>query len=402
MLPTTDKMIMLGNYYKIHNEQVSTKILNATFFYLLLSIVWNSAFLLFRLPFSRANLLLLLSCLGAWFIVVGGKRLLRLSANISMHLVLLFMILVVCCLYFGSGYREAWGFFFLIPLISGFYGDRFVLILYSLLGLLMMIFVGHQYPIVSGIFDSIDLSNRILLYLIIATFSHLLLKQLNQLYEAQVTTIMDSADASIRQVVKTFIIAVEAKDAYTFGHSERVSKYAIELARNLPEYWDKKKLQCLYLSGLLHDIGKINIPEQVLTKSGALTKEEYDLIKSHPVVGGRMVEKLPMLGSLKPGVLYHHEKWDGTGYPTGIKGEEIPLDARILAIADVFDAVTSRRSYREAISPEEAFKIIEQGSGTHFDPYLVDKLREIKAKWIEVYNEASNEIKEFEQLTESL
>lgn len=398
----SEKLDVLVNYYKIHNEQVSSKIMLATLIYLFLSVLWNTIFLLFDLPYSRANLLLLLSCLGVGLLLVAAKRFVRSSPHISKHVVLLFIVFIVCSLYFGSGYREAWAFFFLVPLVSGFYGDKIMLFAYSFLGLLLMIYLGHQYPEFTGNSDPIDLSNRVLLYLIIATFSHLLLRQLNQLYDAQVNTIMDSAEATIQQVVNTFVIAIEAKDTYTFGHSERVSKYAVELARTLPEYHDKKNIQRLYMSGLLHDIGKINIPEQVLTKNGSLTCEEYELIKTHPIAGGRMVEKLPMLGALKPGVLYHHEKWDGSGYPTGIAGEEIPLDARILAIADVFDALTSDRSYREAMSVGQAFGVLEQASGTQFDPFLISKLPEIRNAWIKIYEESRNEVDEFEHLTEFL
>jgi len=314
-------------------------------------------------------------------------------------LVLLFMIFLVITLYFGSGYREAWSFFLLIPLIAGFYGDRIVLAIYSLLGLIAMTYFGERFPHIPGVYDSIDISNRILLYVIVATFSHLLLKQMNRQYEMQVNTITESAEATIEQVVKTFIISVEAKDYYTFGHSERVSKYAVELARILPEFRDQKKLQALRMSGLLHDIGKINIPEQILVKEGPLTEEEYELIKTHPVVGGRMVEKISLLGSLKPGVLYHHERWDGSGYPTGIKGKEIPLEARILAIADVFDAVTSNRAYREAMSVEQAFDLLEKGRGTHFDPYLIDQLPKVKSKWMEIYKEMNDEFGELETLS---
>lgn len=398
----SEKLDALVNYYKIHNDQVSSKIMLATLIYLFLSVLWNTIFLLFDLPYSRANLLLLLSCLGVGLLLVAAKRFVRSSSHISKHVVLLFIVFIVCCLYFGSGYREAWAFFFLIPLVSGFYGDKIVLFAYSFLGLLLMIYLGHQYPEFTGNSDPIDLSNRVLLYLIIATFSHLLLRQLNQLYDAQVNTIMDSAEATIQQVVNTFVIAIEAKDAYIFGHSERVGKYAVELARTLPEYQDKKNMQRLYMSGLLHDIGKINIPEHVLTKNGPLTREEYELIKTHPIAGGRMVEKLPMLGALKPGVLYHHEKWNGSGYPTGISGGKIPLDARILAIADVFDALTSERSYREALSVRQAFDILEQASGTQFDPSLISKLPEIRNAWIKIYEESSNEVDEFEHLTEFL
>jgi putative nucleotidyltransferase with HDIG domain len=265
-----------------------------------------------------------------------------------------------------------------------------------------MLIVNLAHPLVSGIFDSIDISNRILLYIVLGTFSYLLPRQLSQLYNNQVNLILSSVETTIEQVVKTFIVSIEAKDTYTFGHSERVSKYAIELASRLPEFADRKKLQTLRLSGLLHDIGKINIPESVLTKSTRLTEEEYELIKTHTVVGARMVEKISGLGLLKPGVLYHHERWDGKGYPTGANGEEIPIEARILSISDAFDAMTSSRSYRPALSFTEAFDRLREGRGTQFDPRLIDLLDEIILVWRGIYNDYYKDLSEFQTLLDFL
>lgn len=395
-----DKKILLGSYYRTHREQVNINILKIAFIYLFFSVIWNSIFLIFDLPYSRASLNLLIICFVIWFCLVGGKKLFAPSSYIMQHLVLSFVIIVVSSLYFGSGYNEAWSFFLLVPLIAAFYGDLPVLLIYSSIGLVAMTFLGVFYPLVPGIFDEIDIANRILLYIITGTFAHLMLRKVNRLYDTQVNTIMESAEVSVEQVVKSFIIAVEAKDLYTFGHSERVSRYAIELAKTLTSYRSDKKLQRLRLTGLLHDIGKINIPENILTKEGPLTTEEYELIKTHPIVGSRMVEKIAILESLKPGVLYHHEKWDGSGYPSGIKGEQIPLEARILAIADVFDALTSNRAYRKAMTVEQAYEILEKGSGTHFDPNLIHKLSLIKPKWNQIYKEMNDEIKEFNKITE--
>ncbi|TCZ72857.1 HD-GYP domain-containing protein [Paenibacillus albiflavus] len=397
-----EKKVLLGSYYRTHREQVNVNILKIAFIYLFFSVLWNSIFLIFDLPYSRASLYLLLLCFVAWFCLVGGKKLFAPSSYIMQHLVLTFIIFVVCCLYFGSGYREAWSFFLLVPLISAFYGDMPVLLIYSSIGLMAMSFLGALYPLVPGVYDAIDMANRVLLYVITGTFAHLMLRKVNKLYETQVNTIMESAEVSIEQVVKSFIIAVEAKDLYTFGHSERVSRYAIELAKTLSDYRSEKKIQRLRLAGLLHDIGKINIPEQILAKEGPLTVEEYELIKTHTVVGSRMVEKIDILESLKAGVLYHHEKWDGSGYPAGIKGEQIPLEARILAIADVFDALTSNRAYRKAMSVEQAYEILQKGSGTHFDPNLINKLAFIKPKWNQIYKETNDEVKEFNKITDLL
>jgi HD-GYP domain-containing protein (c-di-GMP phosphodiesterase class II) len=237
---------------------------------------------------------------------------------------------------------------------------------------------------------------------IIATFSFILVNQLLKLFNNQVNIIVESSDTTIEQVVKSFILSVEAKDTYTFGHSERVSLYAVELAKLLPEFVNKQRLKSLGLAGLLHDIGKINIPESVLTKSTELTLEEYELIKTHPVAGGKMVDKIPSLGTLKNGVLYHHERWDGKGYPAGISEEEIPLEARILNIADAFDAMTSNRAYRDALSFNEAYERLYQGSGTQFDPNLIELIGKVQIAWKKIYNTYNDEIMEIERLTDLL
>jgi HD-GYP domain-containing protein (c-di-GMP phosphodiesterase class II) len=125
-------------------------------------------------------------------------------------------------------------------------------------------------------------------------------------------------------------------------------------------------------SALLHDIGKIGIPDKVLNKKGKLNEEDWEAIKAHPKLGANIVGNIPNLVPCVNSILYHHERWDGGGYPKGLKGEEIPIEARILAIADSFDAMTSARPYRPALSQEEAVKELRQGAGVQFDPKLVE------------------------------
>ncbi|WP_374067204.1 HD-GYP domain-containing protein [Paraliobacillus sp. JSM ZJ581] len=250
--------------------------------------------------------------------------------------------------------------------------------------------------------DFIDVSNRILLYIIVSTFSYLLLTKLYTLHNKQAHTIIHSMELTIEQVVQSFIVAVEAKDQYTFGHSERVSQYAVALAKQLPEFQEEHKLKYIRLSGLIHDIGKINIPEQILTKPTKLTEKEYQIIKSHPTFGAQMVEKVEGLEEMKSSVLYHHERWDGKGYPTGAEGKEIPIVARILAVADAFDAMTSTRAYRDELPIEEAFQRLEGGIGTQFDPNLAQAIEHAKPAFKEIYYDSHDPLNEFEELTNLL
>jgi len=169
-------------------------------------------------------------------------------------------------------------------------------------------------------------------------------------------------------MVKSLVFAIEAKDVYTRGHSERVNNLSLELAERLG--WDERQKKVLNWSAVLHDVGKIGIPENILNKPGALNDDEYGVIKGHPQKGYVILKPLEQLSNSLPGVLHHHERYDGKGYPQGLKGEEIPLSARIIAIADTYDALTSNRAYRPGKDPETALSIIEKVAGTQLDPEM--------------------------------
>ncbi len=164
--------------------------------------------------------------------------------------------------------------------------------------------------------------------------------------------------------------AIDARDPYTQGHSERVAKLGYELAKILGI--SESACHEIYLAGLLHDLGKIGIPDHILHKAGPLTDEEFSVIKQHPEIGHRIIEQLGKLHFVLPGVLYHHERWDGQGYPHQLKRESIPLMARILAVADSFDAMTSSRPYRGAMPIERAANVIRDGAGKQWDEAVVD------------------------------
>lgn len=180
-------------------------------------------------------------------------------------------------------------------------------------------------------------------------------------------------------MVRSLVNAVDQKDPYTSGHSLRVGYYATMLAARIG--FSERDLQMLQWSALLHDVGKIGIRDDVLKKEGKLTEEEFTHIKEHPVRSHQVVEGIPQLAEALDGVLYHHEHYAGGGYPTGLKGEEIPLQARVIQVADIFDALTSDRSYRKAFDWRRALGILEEEAGKVVDPEIVvefiDMIKEI-------------------------
>jgi HD-GYP domain-containing protein (c-di-GMP phosphodiesterase class II) len=171
-------------------------------------------------------------------------------------------------------------------------------------------------------------------------------------------------------VVRALVSAIEAKDDYTCGHSERVALFAQCLARQVG--YDDASCERMYLTGLVHDLGKIGVADAVLKKPDRLTDLEYAEIKRHPVEGWAILHELQALAYVLPGMLYHHERYDGQGYPDGLRGEAIPMDGRLLAIVDAYDAMTSDRHYRPGMPVEKAQSMLREGSGTQWDPQLVD------------------------------
>ncbi len=160
--------------------------------------------------------------------------------------------------------------------------------------------------------------------------------------------------------------SIDAKDRYTCGHSERVSLLGSQLA--LVMGLDEKQVEQVRIAGLVHDVGKIGVSESVLCKPGKLTPEEFEQMKQHPVIGYEILKDIPPLTDMLPGVLYHHERWDGRGYPQGLRGEQIPIYGRLLACADTFDAMSSTRSYRPALPRQKVLSEFESCAGTQFDP----------------------------------
>jgi putative nucleotidyltransferase with HDIG domain len=170
--------------------------------------------------------------------------------------------------------------------------------------------------------------------------------------------------------IGSFARSIDAKSPYTHKHSERVSKYALAIADEISPDNDLK--ETIELAGILHDIGKIGIPDSILEKSEPLTLDEYKVLKNHPLIGAKIMDSAEEFKEIIPGIKYHHEFYDGSGYPEGIKGDNIPLVARVICIADSFDAMTSERPYRTKLSKKEAVEEIKKYAGIKFDPEVVD------------------------------
>lgn len=171
-------------------------------------------------------------------------------------------------------------------------------------------------------------------------------------------------------VVSSLASAIDAKDTYTNGHSARVADYSREIARRFG--YKGKQLQDIYMMGLLHDVGKIGVPDAVINKPARLTDEEYEIIKNHPVLGARILGNIKEMPQLAVGARWHHERYDGKGYPDGLAGEDIPEEARIIAVADAYDAMTSHRSYRQPLAQGIVREEIEKGKGSQFDSRFAD------------------------------
>lgn len=185
-------------------------------------------------------------------------------------------------------------------------------------------------------------------------------EELSDTYEKLEKAYLDS--------IETLRFTVEAKDPYTRGHSDRVSEYSVLIGKKLG--LSEEDIKTLRVGGLFHDIGKIGIPDSILLKEAKLTDDEYSQIKNHPAIGAHILCNAEVFKNIIPIVKHHHEKFDGTGYPSRLKGEDIPYFARISAVADTFDAMTSKRTYRDALSVDIVRAEIEKCSGTQFDPEI--------------------------------
>jgi len=186
---------------------------------------------------------------------------------------------------------------------------------------------------------------------------------------------VDRERSLLEEIITALAHAIDAKDTYTNGHSYRVAAYSRMIAARMglePDEVDR-----IYRMAMLHDVGKIGVPDRVLNKRARLTDEEYDLIKSHTARGSEILDPVTSMPDLRVGARWHHERYDGRGYPDGLAGEEIPLEARIIGVADSYDAMTSDRVYREHLPQDKVRHEIERNMGTQFDPKVAQVMLQI-------------------------
>ena len=195
----------------------------------------------------------------------------------------------------------------------------------------------------------------------------------------------EKLEQAYMESIQTVRYTVEAKDTYTRGHSDRVSEYSVLIGKKLG--LNEEDIRRLRIGGLFHDIGKIGVPDSILQKNGKLSDDEYSEIKNHPTIGVHILSSASMFQDILPIVKHHHERYDGRGYPSQLKGEDIPYLARIAAVADAFDAMTSRRVYRDSLPIDVVITEIEKNKGTQFDPNIAEAFLEIlKNNYEEIKN----------------
>lgn len=174
----------------------------------------------------------------------------------------------------------------------------------------------------------------------------------------------------LNQLMNALAETIDAKDSYTNGHSLRVAQYAKEIAKRAGKTAEEQER--IYYIAMLHDIGKIGIPDSIITKSSSLSDKEYFVTRKHPEIGADILANITEIPDLGVGAHWHHERYDGTGYPDGLKGTEIPETARVIAVADAYDAMASKRSYRDVLPQREVYEEIKKGKGTQFDPFFAE------------------------------
>lgn len=270
------------------------------------------------------------------------------------YILLILLVAVPFITFWNNQFYSLFAITFLFLGISLWNFPKWYLLIFSSFGLVIHYFVIGKYQ------SSTAFSVNLFIYLLITYLSYTVTNQFLNIKKLRT------------ELIVALSKSLDSRDRYTGNHSENVARYALMIAEELE--LPKEQCEAVFIGGLLHDIGKIGISEPVLTKPNRLTKEEYEQIKLHPMVGYNTIKHISSIAEIGvfDMVLYHHERYDGKGYPKGLKGEEIPLVARIMCVADAFDAMTTNRSYRNAMDLNYAISEIENNKGTQFDPEIAE------------------------------
>lgn len=245
------------------------------------------------------------------------------------------------------------------------------------MGMVMLIFVITCFHLFEVVYfpDTVIVSNEILLGVVLFAVVYLWIQEIRDRKKAQIINEEllfaheELKEANIA-AMKALIVSEEARDTYTSGHSKRVTEYAVAIAKRMGlDHSERRRIE---YAGYLHDIGKIGISDAILNKAGRLTDEEWQVIKKHPETAIEILNPLKFLPEEKIIIKHHHERYDGAGYPDGLKGEAIPLGARIMAVADSFDAMNSKRPYRDALAKDTIISELKKAKGGQLDPKIVD------------------------------
>ena len=290
------------------------------------------------------------------------------------------LILIFCTSWFRLLYSVGkveivYSYLYYIPIVFGafFYGLAGGLMVSSFAGLTYSIFISA-----SGIpYNNNELFPGIASFILIGLLTGLLSSRLEKKIR-QVTELYEKVNDTYMEVVEALAEAVDERDHYTKTHSENVTKHAIAIAKELK--LSQKEVEDIQRASQLHDIGKIGIHDYVLNKEGKLTDEEWKEIKLHPSKAVKILEPLHFLNEIIGIIRHHHERYDGGGYPDNRRGENIPYGARIIAVADSFDAMTTDRPYRKAMSENKAINELKKGSGSQYDPYIVETFLKVLEK----------------------
>jgi HD-GYP domain-containing protein (c-di-GMP phosphodiesterase class II) len=256
------------------------------------------------------------------------------------------------------------GVFLLVPVFSLLFQDRIIYLITSILSLALNIILAlvFLYDADQASLQFVILLDVLTVFMVLVFIIYFVVKDLRGHY---------MAEARHLQTITTLSQSVDARDPYTKDHSERVAYIGQLIAENFPQLKPKN----VYYSGLIHDVGKLSISDTILLKADKLTDEEYEIMKTHTTIGAKLCENLNISEEIILGVLHHHERWDGRGYPKGLKGEDIPLIGRILCVADAIDAMSSNRAYRDALNHDSVLREVENCTNSQFDPSIVQVVK---------------------------